>query len=149
MNNFDVRQVYQFWDVFKGGNQLTEIRLIASDGKTASGYFTDPNVMIEAVKPYINDYSVYFTINSINPDCYGRPQRDKIMLRVKNTTTDGEIICRDWVLLDLDSKRATGVNATEEQLSCAKKKANEVYKFLKGNGLDEPIVIWSGSGVHL
>ena len=149
MNNFDARQVYQFWDVFKGGNQLTEIRLIASDGKTASGYFTDPNVMIEAVKPYINDYSVYFTINSINPDCYGRPQRDRIMPRVKNTTTDGEIISREWVFLDLDSKRASGVNATEEQLSNAKKKANEVYKFLKDNGFYEPIVICSGSGVHI
>ena len=149
MNTFDARQVYQFWDVFKGGNQLTEIRLIASDGKTASGYFTDPNVMIEAVKPYINDYSVYFTINSINPDCYGRPQRDRIMPRVKNTTTDGEIISREWVFLDLDSKRASGVNATEEQLSNAKKKANEVYKFLKDNGFYEPIVICSGSGVHI
>ena len=149
MNTFDARQVYQFWDVFKGGNQLTEIRLIASDGKTASGYFTDPNVMIEAVKPYINDYSVYFTINSINPDCYGRPQRDRIMPRVKNTTTDGEIISREWVFLDLDSKRASGVNATEEQLSNTKKKANEVYKFLKDNGFYEPIVICSGSGVHL
>lgn len=148
-NNFDIKQVYQFWDVFKGGNQLTEIRLIASDGKTASGYFTNPDTMIEAVKPYINDYSVYFTINSINPDCYGRPQRDKIMPRVKNTTTDGEIIGRDWVLLDLDSKRATGVNATEEQLRCAKKKANEVYKFLRDNGFNEPVVICSGSGVHL
>lgn len=149
MNTFDARQVYQFWDVFKCGNQLTEIRLIASDGKTASGYFTDPNVMIEAVKPYINDYSVYFTINSINPDCYGRPQRDRIMPRVKNTTTDGEIISREWVFLDLDSKRASGVNATEEQLSNAKKKANEVYKFLKDNGFYDPIVICSGSGVHL
>lgn len=149
MNTFDARQVYQFWDVFKGGNQLTEIRLIASDGKTASGYFTDPNVMVEAVKPYINDYSVYFTINSINPDCYGRPQRDRIMPRVKNTTTDGEIISREWVFLDLDSKRASGVNATEEQLSNAKKKANEVYKFIKDNGFYDPIVICSGSGVHL
>ena len=149
MNNFDIKQVYQFWDVFKGGNQLTEIRLIASDGKTASGYFTDANVMIEAVKPYVNDYSVYFTINSINPDCYGRPQRDKIIPRVKNTTTDSEIIGRDWVLLDLDSKRATGVNATEEQLGYAKKKANEVYKFLKDNGFNTPLVICSGSGIHL
>lgn len=148
-NNFDIRQVYQFWDVFKGGNQLTEIRLIASDGKTASGYFTDPNVMINAVKPYCEEYSVYFTINRINPDCYGRPQRDKIIPRVKNTTTDGEIIGRDWVLLDLDSKRATGVNATDEQLSYAKKRANAVYKFLKDNGFNEPVVICSGSGVHI
>lgn len=146
---FDEREVYRFWDVFKNNNQLTEIRLIANDGKTASGYFTNPQTMIDAVRPYVNDYSVYFTINTINPDCYGRPQRDKILPRVKNTTTDGEIIGRDFVLLDLDSKRASGVNATEEQLTCAKKKANEVYKFLKDNGFYEPIVICSGSGVHL
>ena len=37
-NNFDIKQVYRFWDVFKNGNQLTEIRLIASDGRTGSGY---------------------------------------------------------------------------------------------------------------
>ena len=142
-------EIYRFWDVFKNGNQLTEIRLIANDGKTASGYFTDPKTMIDAIRPYAKDYSVYFTINSINPDCYGRPQKDKILPRVKNTTTDGEIIGRDFVLLDLDSRRATGVNATEEQLNYAKKKANEVYKFLKDNGFYAPIVICSGSGVHL
>lgn len=142
-------EIYKFWDIFKNGNQLTEIRLIANDGKTASGYFTNPRLMIEAIRPYAKDYSVYFTINAINPDCYGRPQKDKILPRVKNTTTDGEIVGRDFVLLDLDSRRATGVNATEEQLNYAKKKANEVYKFLKDNGFYPPIVICSGSGVHL
>lgn len=81
-------EIYKFWDVFKNGNQLTEIRLIANDGKTASGYFTNPKTMIDAIRPYAKDYSVYFTINSINPDCYGRPQKDKILPRVKNTTTD-------------------------------------------------------------
>lgn len=149
MYNFDIKQVYQFWDVFKGGNQLTEIRLIASDGRTGSGYFSDPQTMIDAVRPYVEDYSVYFTINSLQSDCSGKPQRDKIVLRARNTTTDGEIIGRDWVLLDLDSRRVSGVNATEEQLGFAKKKANEVYKFLRDNGFNEPVVICSGSGVHL
>lgn len=149
MSNFDIKQVYRFWDVFKNGNQLTEIRLIASDGRTGSGYFSDPQTMIEAVKPYVNDYSVYFTINSLLPDCSGKAQRDKIILRARNTTTDSEIATREFVLIDLDSKRVTGVNATDEQLGWAKKKANEVYKFLKDNGFYEPIVICSGSGVHL
>ena len=54
---FDVANIYRFWDVFKNGNQLTEIRLIANDGKTASGYFTNPQTMIEAVRPYAKDYS--------------------------------------------------------------------------------------------
>ena len=148
-NNFNVSEVYKFWDIFKQNNQLVEIRLIASDGRTGSGYFSDPQTMIDAVRPYAEDYSVYFTINSLQSDCSGKPQRDKIMLRAKNTTTDGEIIGRDWVLLDLDSRRVSGVNATEEQLGFAKKKANEVYKFLRDNGFNEPVVVCSGSGVHL
>lgn len=147
---FDESQIYRFWDVFKLGNQLTEIRLLtSSDNRNASGYFTDPKKMIDAVKGYSNEYNVYFTINSINPDCYGRPQRDKIINRSGNTTTDKDIIGRDWIILDLDSKRATGVNATEEQLTAAKLKANDVYKFLTNNGFYPPVVICSGSGVHL
>ena len=87
-NNFDIKQVYRFWDVFKSGNQLTEIRLIASDGRTGSGYFSDPQTMIEAVKPYVKDFSVYFTINSLLSDCSGKAQRDKIIMKARNSTTD-------------------------------------------------------------
>ncbi len=148
--NFDESQIYRFWDIFKTGNQLTEIRLLSSsDNRNASGYFTDPKTMINAVKQYSNDYNVYFTINPLNPDCYGRPQRDKIINRANNTTTDNDIIGRDWVILDLDSKRTKGVNATEEQLNATKQKANDVYKFLVCNGFFHPVVICSGSGVHL
>lgn len=149
MELFDERQVRMFFDIFKNGDELTEIRLISNDGKIGSGYFTDVETLIKEVKPYSRDYSVYFVINKINPDCGGRPQRNKIMFRVKNTTSDGEIIGRDYVLIDIDSQRATGVNATEEQLANAKQKANEVYKFLKDNGFYQPIVVCSGSGVHL
>ena len=148
-SNFDIKQVYRFWDVFKGGNQLTEIRLIASDGRTGSGYFSDPQTMIEAVKPYVNDFSVYFTINSLLSDCSGKAQRDKIIMKARNSTSDSEIAMRDFVLVDLDSKRVSGVNATDEQLGWAKKRANEVYKFLRDNGFYDSIVVCSGSGVHL
>lgn len=148
-SNFDIKQVYRFWDVFKSGNQLTEIRLIASDGRTGSGYFSDPQTMIEAVKPYVKDFSVYFTINSLLSDCSGKAQRDKIIMKARNSTTDSEIAMRDFVLVDLDSKRVSGVNATDEQLGWAKKRANEVYKFLRDNGFYDSIVVCSGSGVHL
>lgn len=149
MNNFDERQVRMFWDIMRNGNELTEIRLISNDGRTASGYFSDPDTMIKAVAPYANDFSVYFVFNRLNPDVYGRPQRDKIMMRPKNTSSDGDVRCRDAVYLDIDSVRASGVNATEEQLNAAKKKANEVYKFLKEQGFNTPIVVCSGSGVHM
>ena len=63
MSNFDERQVRMWFDIFKNGNELTEIRLISNDGKTGSGYFDDVDTLIGAVKPYTNEYSVYFTIN--------------------------------------------------------------------------------------
>ncbi len=148
MARLDEQQVYQFFDIFKNNNELTEIRLIGSN-KTASGYFSDAKTMIDAVKPYTDSYNVYFTINKVNPACYGREQKDKIVVRPKNTTTDAEITCRDWVLVDLDAKRLSGVCSTKEEAIKAYEKGQVVYKFLIDSGFYEPIVIFSSSGIHL
>lgn len=148
MPRLDESQVYRWFELFKENGQLTEIRLVANDGKTGSGYFTDAPTLIEAIKPYTDNYNIYFTVNRVNPECYGREQKNKIILKPKNTTTDNEIIGRDWVYIDFDAKRVSGSNATDEQVRLAKEKANEVYKFLRDNGFNEPIVVFSGNGVH-
>lgn len=148
MSRLDEQQVYQFFDIFKNNNELTEIRIIGSN-KTGSGYFTNAQTMIEAIKPYTDTYNIYFSLNKVNPACYGREQRDRIVLKPKNTTTDAEIMCRDWVLIDLDSKRLTGVCATKEEATRAYNKGQEVYKYLMDNGFYEPIVVFSSSGIHL
>ena len=148
MPRLDEAQVYQFWDIFKPNNELVEVRLIGS-GKTASGYFTNPQTMIEAIKPYTDNFNVYFTLNRINPACYGREQRDRILMRVKNTTNDAEIETREFVLVDLDAKRLSGVCSTKEEAMRAHEKGQQVYKFLIDNGFYEPIVVFSSSGIHL
>lgn len=148
MPRLDESQVYRWFELFKENEQLTEIRLVANDGKTGSGYFTDAKTLIEAIRPYTDNYNVYFTVNRVNPECYGREQKNKIILKPKNTTTDNEIIGRDWVYIDFDAKRVSGSNATDGQVRLAKEKANEVYKFLRDNGFNEPIVVFSGNGVH-
>lgn len=148
MSRLDEQQIYQFFDLFKGNKELTEVRLIGTN-KTASGYFTDAKTMIEAIRPYSESFNVYFTINRVNPACYGREQKDKIVQRPKNTTNDSEIIGRDWVLVDLDAKRLSGVCSTNEEAIKAHKKGQEVYKFLMDNGFYEPVVVFSSSGIHL
>ena len=148
MSRLDEQQIYQFFDLFKGNKELTEIRLIGTN-KTASGYFTDAQTMIDAIRPYSESFNVYFTINRVNPACYGREQKDKIVQRPKNTTNDSEIIGRDWVLVDLDAKRLSGVCSTNEEAIKAHKKGQEVYKFLMDNGFYEPVVVFSSSGIHL
>lgn len=148
MSRLDESQVYRWFDIMKGDNELVEIRLIGSN-KNASGYFRDARTLIDAIKPYTDTHNVYFTLNKIDPACYGREQRDRVLQRVKNTTSDAEIVCRDWVLVDLDAKRLSGVCSTKEEAIKAYEKGQEVYKYLMDNGFYEPIVVFSSSGVHL
>ena len=148
MSRLDESEVYKWFDILKNNNELVEIRLIGSN-KTGSGYFTDAKTLIEAIKPYTDSYNCYFTLNSINPACYGREQKDKIVLRPKNTTQDNEIICRNYVLIDLDPRRPSGVCSTKEESMKAYEKGKEVTKFLMDNGFYEPLVVFSSSGIHL
>ena len=128
MERLDEKQVYRWFDIFKQNKELVEIRLIGTN-KTASGYFTNATTLINAIKPFVDDYNIYFTINRVNDACYGREQKDKIVVRPKNTTQDSEIIVRDFVLLDLDAKRLTGTNATKEEAIKAYEKGKEIKNF--------------------
>lgn len=148
MARLDESEIYKWFDVFKNGKQLVEIRLIGSN-KNGSGYFSDPQTLIEAIKPYSDSFNIYFVINTINPACYSREQKDKIVLKPKNTTNDNEIICRDFVLIDLDPKRPSGVCSTKDEATKAYEKGMQVKQFLMDNGFYEPILVFSSSGTHL
>ena len=148
MNNlYDESQIRCWFDIMKQNKKLTEVRLIGNN-KVASGYFTDVDVLLREIKPYLSEYNAYFVINSISPECYGRQQHDKIIVKPKNTTTDSEIVGRDYVFLDLDAHKVAGVNATDEEVERTKQKAREVYRFLKANSFNDCIVTFSGNGVH-
>ena len=146
---FDIAEAYKWWDVLRDGNQLTEIRLISNDGKTASGIFDSSDEIVKAIVPYTNDWNIYYTINRLPDDVKGLPQYNKIIVRPKQTCNDNMMIARDYVCIDLDSRRLSGTNATDEQVEFTKKKANEVYQYLVNVGFNPPTVVFSSSGVHL
>ena len=147
-NNISEQEIYRWFDIFKSDNPLTEIRLIDPSGKIFSGYFKSAGAIIEAVRPYSRTCNVYFTVNPVNESCYAREQKDKLVARPKNATTDSEIVGRKFIFLDLDAKRVSGVCASDSEVAFVKQKANEVYRFLVGEGFYPPVVIFSSSGVH-
>ena len=149
MNRFDVSEAYKWWDVLRDGNQLTEIRLISNDGKTASGIFDNIDEIVKAIVPYTNDWNIYYTINRLPDDVRGLPQYNKIIVRPKQTCNDNMMLARDYICIDLDSRRLSGTNATDEQVEFTKKKANEVYQYLINVGFNPPTVVFSSNGVHL
>ena len=146
---FDISEAYKWWDVLRDGNQLTEIRLIANDGRTASGIFDNIDEIVKAIVPYTNDWNVYYTINRLPDDVRGLPQYNKIIVRPKQTCNDNMMLARDYVCIDLDSRRLSGTNATDEQVGFTMKKANEVYQYLLNVGFNPPQVVFSSNGVHL
>lgn len=146
------QQIFQWWDIFKHGSELTEIRIL--DGqRTYSGYFTDITRLIEAVEHWdkaLPSAQIYFTLNIINDACYGRAQRDKVIqIKREPTTGDADIVGRTHILIDLDPKRPAGVSSSNKELECAHLKAVKVYRYLLEQGFNEPIICKSGNGYHV
>lgn len=137
--------------IMKPEKELFEVRIIFSGGTNASGYFTDAETLIRTLKCYhaSGSSNVYITLNGIKDECYSRQQRDQFIKNVKPTTTDSDIYCYDWLMIDIDPQRSAGTSSSNDQIEISKTKGNEVYAFLKRNGFEEPIVAFSGNGVHL
>ena len=52
-------------------------------------------------------------------------------------------------MVDLDPRRPTGTSSDDIQIEKAKKKGNKLYTFMKNLGFEEPVMGFSGNGVHL
>lgn len=146
MNEFTLRQWY---DVFKDNNELVEIRILDPETKRSySGYFTDIETILREIKRY-EKCNLYFTLNVIDHACYSREQHDRISTRPKSTTSDNEILARKWCLIDIDCEKPSDTNSTDEEKELAKQVVNNVYKFLRDEGFEQPVICDSSNGFHL
>lgn len=146
MNEYTLRQWY---DVFKDNNELVEIRILDPETKRSySGYFTDIETILREIKRY-EKCNLYFTLNVIDPACYSREQHDRISTRPKSTTSDSEILGRKWCLIDVDCEKPSDTNSTDEEKELAKDVVNNVYKFLRDEGFEQPVICDSANGFHL
>ena len=155
MYEIDESQIRQWWSLFKGGERLVEVRLLGKN--TYSGYFTNVETLLAQLKPlldhnnaqYYGAMQAYFTLNDINPALYSREQRDVFVKKPKSTTTDGDIVHRGMVLIDLDPSRAAGISASDAEFEKAHLKAVAVYRYLINEGFKDPIITKSGNGYHV
>ena len=146
MNEYTLRRWY---DVFKENKELVEIRILdPMTKKTYSGYFTDIETLLREIRPY-ERCNMYFTLNVVNEACYSREQHDKISTRPKSTTSDNDIVARQWCLIDIDCEKPSDTNSTDAEKALAKDVGNKVYKFLRDEGFCEPVCCDSSNGYHL
>ena len=155
MYEIDEGQIRQWWTTFNPDNKLVEVRLLGKS--TYSGYFKDCDTLIQQLRPlldhnnaqYYGAMQAYFTLNEINEELYSREQHDVFIKKPKSTTTDGDIVRRRMVLIDLDPTRSAGISASNDEFEKAHLKAVDVYRYLMSQGFKEPIITRSGNGWHL
>ena len=148
---YNANEIRKAIQLLKPNNQLFEIRLLRKNPKrTISGYFKTADKMLEEfVKLDLRGYSAYITLNSINPDCFSRIQSEHFVDAPENTTSDRDIQGYDWLFVDLDPVRSSGISSSAAEVEQAKQLARKVYRYLKDMGFSDPVVAMSGNGYHL
>lgn len=145
MNEIEIKKAL---DIFKADGEVIEIRTINSRGMTASGYFKNKETAVSCIKRFPSS-QIYFVINRIKEECYSREQQNAMLEKAKVTTNDSDIEMRDWLFIDVDPTRPSGVSSSEGEKGKAKIVANAVYTYLKRIGFAEPVTADSGNGWHL
>lgn len=148
MAEMEFAKVKEALDILKPNGALYEVRILK--GKTIiSGYFTDTDALGKAFKTVdLRGANVFYTLNKIDPACYSREQRDHFR-QVKTTTSDSDIVSYQWMLVDLDPERKTGISSTKEELTRAHEMAKAIVQYLRELGFSAPIMAMSGNGIHL
>lgn len=123
----------------------------ATKRKTASGYFNHPGVAARQAK-HIDATrqppGVYSTLNPVQHDLIAR-SKNRIEDEAKNTVTDDQIVCRRWLLLDIDPVRPAGVSATTAETKAAVSLAKQIREELSDEGWPQPLRGISGGGAYL
>ncbi len=123
----DVEKIKEALNVLKDDGQLFEVRILKGK-QIISGYFRDVETLEKAFKTVdLRGANIFYTLNYINDDCYFRTQRD-CFRQEKTTTSDSDIVAYQWMLVDLDPVRSTGISSSKKELSKAYEMANDIVK---------------------
>ena len=129
-------------------DEIVEIRSI--DPKpVVSGYFkADSPAIAKELAKYPNR-TFYQTMNRVKSACYSRGQHERLIERPKETTSDNDIAGYQWILIDADPVRPSGISASKDEKEAARRVAGMAMKKLMAMGFSEPVVADSGNGYHL
>ncbi|MGZ4864521.1 MAG: hypothetical protein ACXV5H_04770 [Halobacteriota archaeon] len=137
--------------LFEEGD-VVELRIL-SNGLVGSGYYTNQQALINEVirleaRKNAN-YQYYVTLNELVSDVQYRRSGLKWGKEANPTTSDEDVLCRHWLLLDFDPARSSGISATDKEKACAYEAMGKVRDWLLGWGFGAPIEADSGNGYHL
>ena len=144
----EIKNVWRLLDV--GDDSVIELRAISPTGSLVpitKHYRADKYTSSEELKAAFerdairlnNDgYNIYTVMNPIRPDFDGKAAKDD------------DILCRKWLLVDIDKADSEKRPSTQAELNSGKALAQTIANELKLQGWGDPrLVVMSGNGYHL
>ncbi|HEX8914495.1 MAG TPA: hypothetical protein VF796_19255, partial [Humisphaera sp.] len=114
------------------------------------GYFTDPDALVRALGGLRSAEGVYVTLNPVNEALLARAaNRLKKAGRKGASVSDGDVVRRRWMLVDLDPRRPSGISSSAREHGLAVMRAQVVRDELAAEGWPEPALADSANGAHL
>ena len=148
---FDADVVRQTLNTFTFG--LFEIRCLKAkiQGEyrpvNLAGWFDNIESAVEALKSIEYASGIYFIFNEVTDAIKARSYNR--LLPGASSTGDEHITRRQWLLIDCDADRISGISATNDEKNCSYELAESVRAWLAEQGWPEPVLCDSGNGYHL
>ena len=129
-----------------------ELRCVGK--RTINGFYRDLNKLAKDAATLNYDFSpqqnVYCCLNPVSPDLYARCADKFGPIDRGGSVKDSQVVCRRWLLVDIDPVRPAGVSATNKQKRAAEKLAQKVYAWLADQlGAASLVCADSGNGSHI
>jgi hypothetical protein len=135
--------------VLSFSGQVVELRALGSR-YTASGYYDSANTLAADTLRLAGKtefHGVYWTLQTPNTALLARSP-NQFRERARETTSDLDVTSFRWMLIDLDSKRPSGISSSNEEKKAAFSIAEDVIRFFRQLGHD-PVFADSGNGNHV
>lgn len=136
-------------DLLFPNGEVFEVRIPKTKTGTISGYFNDTAKAAGLIARENGKHqSIYVTANPVNEALLARSE-NQLTHNTFLTSTDADVLRRNWFLMDFDPVRPVGISATNGELELARVKANQVVEWLTSIGWPAPLFADSGNGVHV
>jgi P4 family phage/plasmid primase-like protien len=155
---FDPAEVQKALGVMVASGSVFEVRILdprrGGRGYTPRvifGYFSDAASVPDALSALQlgGAKGIYTSLNAVDPALLARSCNKFTEVKDSPATADRDILCRRWLLVDVDPKRPAGVSASDAEKAQALERTRSIYSHLKGAGWPEPVAADSGNGHHL
>jgi hypothetical protein len=146
---FSPNESRRFLSLLWQAGGVREIRIPKHNkyGQTGSGYFDNIEDAVAAAEAWDRRANIYVTLNEVNPALLTRAA-NRIDPRASAASADDDVAEREWLFIDIDPTRPSGISSSEGELASAQHLLSNLSEFLAAAGWPEPVACMSGNGCY-